>query len=183
MIFGFEDPPKAISDIVEAVFGAVHVDGGFSAGQRGVLHLMAPIFKVLLKARNEGKEISLKHPKKVMQELGGDLFELSSSRESDFFAIHANRSTDILCDKKWNKAHPDGGNFVATVELLGSTMLAVSDPSATVGRNRACYLITNTLQTKPELLAQLHAVRTKVERGVYLAAHSTEASEKNDETD
>jgi hypothetical protein len=77
------DPPKAISDIVEAVLGAVHVDGGFCDGQAAALRLMSPIFNVLLEARKEKKKISLKHPKKVMQELG-EILELYSSSESDF---------------------------------------------------------------------------------------------------
>jgi hypothetical protein len=142
------DPPKAISDVVEAVLGAVHFDGGFCDGQAAALQLMSPILNVLLKARKEKKEISLKHPKKVMQELGGELLELYSSSESDF--AMSERKTDVLFGGKWGNAHTDGSNFIATAEILGSIMAAVSDPSAIVGRNKACALIVSTLQMNPK---------------------------------
>jgi hypothetical protein len=164
------DPPKAISDIVESVLGAVHTDGGFADGQAAVVHLMTPVLNVLLKARSENRDISLKHPKKMMQEMGGEILELSSSTESEFAV--SSPGTDVLFGYKWDNVTTEGNKFIATVELLGSAILALADPSATVGRNKACALIVSTLQTYPDLRARVQLCRANVESDLSHAALS-----------
>jgi hypothetical protein len=62
-------------------------------------------------------------------------------------------------------------------------MAAGSDPSASVGRNKACALIVNTLQMNPELRAELQSCRSKFESGLSLAAHSTKSLEENEKGD
>jgi hypothetical protein len=153
---------------VEAVIGAVHVDGGHVEGQKAVLRLLAPILKVLLQARAEKNEMYVKHPKKIMQEMGGELLELSSASEADFAASKA--EVPVWFGTKWGTAERDGTSYIASIEVLGSTILAVSDPSVVVARNRACALITATLERDQSLLNRLQACRVKVESNISLAA-------------
>ena len=181
--YGFVDPPKAISDIVEAILGAVHVDGGFEQGRRAAIHLLSPILNVLLKSREDKRDISLRHPKKMLQELGGELLELHCCLESEFYKRNA--KTFVLLNGRWGHAHRDGSNFVATVEFLGNVIVAVSDSSSVVGKNRACALVVRALQENPKLRESLHMCRAKVESGFSRAAAAKAGSsddQENDET-
>jgi hypothetical protein len=176
----YKDPPKAIADTVEAVIGAVHVDGGHAEGQKAVLQLLAPILDVLFQARTEKKEIYVKHPKKIMQEMGGELLELSSASEADFAASKG--EVPVWFGSKWGTADRDGTSYIASIEVLGSTILAVSDPSVVVARNRACALITATLERDHTLLNRLQACRVKVESNISLAAKGpAQGSDEDDE--
>jgi dsRNA-specific ribonuclease len=174
----FIDPPKAISDTVEAVFGAVHVDGGFVHGQAAVLQLLSPILQVLLKAQRENRKISLMHPKKVMQEMGGEMLELNASTESDFAG---ESSTDVLFGSNWGHAKSESSNYISTVEVMGSTVVAVSDPSLSVARNKACALVVGALQSNSALTAKLQSYRTKVESSFSRSANCLKSSNVYDD--
>lgn len=158
------DPPKAISDVVESILGAVHVDGGFFAGQAAALKLMSPVLQILVASRDNHEEIHLKHPKKILQEMAGEVLELGTAFEPDF--SKSNATVEVLFrDNKWGKAHAEGNNYVGTIEMLGSVVAAVSEPSPTVGRNKVCALVVNTLQEDAELNSKFQSCRTKVESG------------------
>jgi hypothetical protein len=160
--------------------GAVHVDGGHAEGQKAVLQILAPILDILFQARIEKKEIYVKHPKKIMQEMGGELLELSSASEADFAASKAD--VPVWFGTKWGTADREGTSYIASIGVLGSTILAVSDPSVVVARNRACALITATLERNRKLLNRLHACRVKVESNISLAAKGpVQGSDEGDE--
>jgi hypothetical protein len=157
---------------VEAVLGAVHVDGGFLEGQKAVVHLLSPILRVLLKSRDEKTDLYVKHPKKIMQEMGGELLELYSATEADFAV--SKQGTPVWFGKSWGRADREGSSYIASIEFLGSTILALSDPSALVARNRACALMVTALEKNPGILKRLQATRVKVESGVSIAMKAKE---------
>ena len=183
------DPPKSISDIVEAVFGAVHVDGGFEEGQKAVIQLISPILRVFLKAHKENKHFYvLKHPKKSLQELGGELLELYSFNEADFCV--SKPATPVWFGAKPGKADPEGSNYIALVECIGSAVLAIADSSSLVARNRACSLLVASLEKNPDLMNRLSSARVKLESQISRAvepkkrtskARSAESSDDSDE--
>ena len=72
------DPPKILSDVVESVLGAVHMDGGFDEGQTAVLSLMAPILKAMKETQCAKL---LTHPKTSLNELGGLFLRINVTRE------------------------------------------------------------------------------------------------------
>ena len=75
------DPPKILSDVVESVLGAVHMDGGFDEGQTAVLSLMAPILKAMKETQCAKL---LTHPKTSLNELGGLFLRINVTREDSF---------------------------------------------------------------------------------------------------
>ena len=81
------DPPKTLSDIVESVFGAAHVDGGFIGGQDAVRNAMKPILSALtasLSYENENdmkdKAHSMMHPKQFVHEMAGGTYIFDTYR-------------------------------------------------------------------------------------------------------
>jgi hypothetical protein len=142
---------------VEAVLGAVHVDGGFSEGQKAARHILRPVIGFL--ASNQA--IGIKHPKKSLQEIGGELLELSVSREADFAV--SKDGVEIWVGRQWGEADKDGSNYVASIGFMGLTLLAVLDASALVARNRACAFMVTILEQNPELLGRFRAVRFQIE--------------------
>jgi dsRNA-specific ribonuclease len=158
------DPPKSISDMAEAIIGSVHVDGGFVEGQTACLQFMSPVLNVLLKARKKNKDICFKHPRKIMQEMGGELLELNVNRESDL--VISEGGTEIsFPGGKWGQASRDGSSHVASVSILGSIVAGVSNPSATVAKNKVCALTVCTLEANPGLRDRLQTCRSRIKSG------------------
>ena len=172
------DPPKSISDIVESVIGAVYMDGGYSAGQDAVRKLMSPLVSILLEAKEgQREEVDLKHPKKVLHELGGEILELGNYLESDF--VDSVGNVDVCNGGRWGGADPEGNFAVGTVEICGSVIMAVKDPSPIVARNKACALVVNELQNNEELKLRLLSCRTNIERALFTGGHQ-KVIEKSD---
>jgi dsRNA-specific ribonuclease len=160
------DPPKSISDMAEAVIGAIHVDGGFAAGQRACLRFMSPMLDVLLKAQRANKEIRLKHPRKAMQEMAGELLEVNLER-GPYFASTSPDIDVLVQGGKWGRTSKDGNSFVGSVGILGSILTGVSDTSEKVARNKVCALAVCTIETNPELCDRLKTCLRRLE-----SAHS-----------
>ena len=158
---------------MEAVLGAVHVDGGFFEGRKATLQVLDPILSFLQKARRDQREVSVKHPKKVLQEMGGELFELSSAAESDFAL--SRDSARVWFGRHMGEADREGCNYIASIELLGSCVLALADVSPVVARNRACAMMVAFLEKNQEVLARFKQCRYNVE--------STMLKSSNDEVD
>jgi hypothetical protein len=142
---------------VEAVLGAVHVDGGVSEGLKAAHHILRPVLGFLV----SNTAIGIKHPKKSLQEMGGELLELSVSREADFAV--SKDGVAIWVGRQWREADKEGSNYVASIGFMGSTLLAVLDVSALVARNRVCALMVTILEQNPELLSRFRAARFQIE--------------------
>ena len=139
----------------------MHVDGGFFEGQKAVLQILHPVLGFLKKSDAEDRALSFKHPKKSMQEMGGELIELAAATESDF----ALSKDDALVwnGTQWGGADKEGSNYVSFVEFMGTSLLAISDSAALVARNRTCALIVAFLENHPDLLARLRTCRFNIE--------------------
>jgi len=77
------DPPESIFDMIEAMFGAVHVVGGHIPGQNAVSYVMKPILDALVSAlassnidEMKNKAKNMMHPKQFVHELAGDIIHV-----------------------------------------------------------------------------------------------------------
>eukprot|EP00980_Cylindrotheca_fusiformis_P003138 scaffold721_cov131-Cylindrotheca_fusiformis.AAC.28 len=156
------DPPKSMSDIAESLLGAVHMDGGFAAGQSACLRFMSPLLNVLLEAQSLKKEIRLKHPRKAITEIAGDLFEIHVESEP-YFALAAPKVDVLFQGGNWGPAKKESDSFVASVTILGSILLAVADPSARVAKNKVCAIVVTAVETNPRLLDRLQTCFRRIE--------------------
>jgi dsRNA-specific ribonuclease len=172
------EPPKSIADIVESLFGAIYTDGGISQGLRAASNMLAPVCNALLKRKQENKKICLTHPKKALQALMGEVLELETAWENEF-AVEQTR-TQVLDGTAWRLADPFSSNAVGYVHFMESILVAVSDPSATVARNKACALIVQALQTNPTILEHLQELRHRVESVLASKARSANEGEGYD---
>jgi dsRNA-specific ribonuclease len=166
------EPPKSIADVVESLFGAIYTDGGISHGLRAVGNLLAPMCNALLKRKKEKKEICLTHPKKALQAIMGEVLELETAWENEY-AVEQTTRAQVLDGTAWRFVDPFSSNAVGYVHLMGSVLVAVSDQSATVARNKACALVVHALQTNPTILEHLQELRHRVESVLASKARAT----------
>jgi hypothetical protein len=180
--------------MVEAILGAIHVSSGFESGQAGTKHLMSSVFSVFKQASSEGTSglttflKTMKHPKKSLQEMTGQLLNVIVCSENDFATSYNDDDDDdklddisimkssipqILHKDEWrNPAHGRGSDSsqVAFVSILGHPLVAVADESVNVARNRASSLVREAIERNPELENRIAKCRSKVESGLTLAA-------------
>lgn len=157
------DPPKSASDVVESLLGAVHVDGGFAAGQAAAKRALAPLFAIVDKGRNDFGALLkiLKHPKRALQECAGELVDLTSLNEFAFTST-SSTSTPVLCNNRWDCPTNDGINHVSAVTMLDSLLVGVADESHAISRNRACAIMVEALESNPELKQRIAACQSKI---------------------
>jgi dsRNA-specific ribonuclease len=163
------DPSKILSDVVESVFGAVHVDGGFAEGQTAVLTLMAPILAAVQEINGNAKMLS--HPKTALNELGGKFLGVNVAREDAFVRSRVG-SSSLWQGNRWRKAQLEGVEAVGTVCSMGVDLLSVSEPTMKAARNRACALVVAVLEANPSLSERLREVSRIVQGG-----HPTEVDD------
>mmetsp|Transcript_20591 Transcript_20591/g.46723 ORF Transcript_20591/g.46723 Transcript_20591/m.46723 type:complete len:353 (+) Transcript_20591:2-1060(+) len=195
------DPPKPIADMVEAMLGAIHVGCGFKPGQAATKKLMSSVFSKLTLASSAGvgKLDALlkimKHPKKSLQEMTGQLLQVMVCSEHDFASSFDDNEDDELREnvartKNTNPAIPqilqkgqwrtpvcsNGGGSqscnISFVSILGRPLVAVADDSITVARNRASSLVREAIENRPDLKNRMASCRSKVENGLTFAARS-----------
>lgn len=173
------EPPKPISDVVEAVLGAIHVDSDFAAGQAATMHLMSPVFNLLTNGTHETKESVLqwvmRHPKQALNQMAGDLIEISSCTLHQYQSIFPN--TPVLFKDRWITTHGATSNndelcHVSFSTMLGSLVVAVADESLAVARNKVSSLTTQMIQGRNGLIGRLAKCRSKIERGLSQVALS-----------
>lgn len=77
--------------MIEAIFGAVLVDGGFIAVQNAVSHVMKPILNALMSAlasnnvdEMKNKAQNMMHPKQFVHELAGGIIHVKVWKEEAF---------------------------------------------------------------------------------------------------
>ncbi len=184
------DPPKPIADMVEAILGAIHVSGGFESGQQATGFLMSTIFSLFEQASTQGSSAlnsllrTMKHPKKSLQEMAGQLLDVMICSEQDFVSSYHNadesddnfitKMPQILHRGEWRNAARGIGrgsdtSQVAFVSILGRPLLVVADESITVAKNRASSLVREAIERNPELQRRLAECRSKVEYGLTFA--------------
>jgi hypothetical protein len=179
---GFKDPPKPISDVVESILGAVHVDGGFAAGQKATLHLMNSVFQVIEKAAKESGvgvlDKVMKHPKKLLQEISGELLEIVSCSEPKFATLYPEGR--VLYRDTWRRPTNDVSCYVSFVKILGTLVVAVADESLVVSKNNVSALIAHALKANPDLIERFKICRSTVESGVHRAGTREDGKKENE---
>jgi Ribonuclease III domain len=155
LFFSLLDPPKVIADIVESLIGAIYVDGGLEAGMEAARTLLKPVLDVLL---TDGEYIDLVHPKKKLQELVGELLVVETTWEDTF-----HQKILLLDGSSLRPADPYGTQGIGYVSFMDTILVAVSDSSRAVARNKACAIIVQVLTSDLNLLQRLQNLRYMVE--------------------
>jgi dsRNA-specific ribonuclease len=179
------DPPKVISDVVESLIGAVYLDAGFACGRAAVTKLLDPVFQYLSRPRDAFDDLPLKHPKKVMQEIGGNLLAIISYNESELAAMKKEQREKTLVwhGSGWRKLDPKSQNYVAGIQFVGNDLILVSDISPVVARSRACAFVVCMLEQAPDLLERLKTVNSFVERSNMMLSRNDDADDEDDDID
>ena len=153
------DPPKTLPDIIEAIFGAAHVDGGYEAGQHAVKNVMKPVLDALFRSLTSNssdlreKARQMMHPKQYVHELGGGILRVKAWREEDFAAKR--RNCPVWGNGAWSKCEGEGNNAIGLIESCGLHFIGIEEHSAHIARNRACAIAMEVFERNPELIEKL----------------------------
>jgi len=162
------DPPKVLSDVVESMLGAAHVDGGFDAGRSAVIFTLKPIIDTITCALKHGDEFNpnkyakdiFMHPKQELHEMGGGILCLKTWREEDFAGCQV--ECPLWCDSKWGEASEQGAGTVAVVQSLGINLVSALEQNTHVAKNRACALAVFAFHKFPDLMEKLKEVKKSI---------------------
>lgn len=182
------DPPKALPDVVEALFGAVHVDAGFSAGQVAIAYAMNPILEALSSAfanmtHDElcRKARSLMHPKQFIHEFKGGMVQVKMFNEDSF----ARKKSHV---KVWNdgilgNAVFSRNNYVGLIHSYGIDLFGVSEFSSHLASNRACVIAAEVLTNNSDLVESLQklSLMSKPSKNTKEEENRTETNSSGDE--
>ena len=138
--------------------------------------VLGPILSVISQSTDFSQ---VQHPKKLLQELSGEFLGVSASSEAEF--AMSNPTTQAWFGHNWGTANRDGSSYLGCIHLLGSTVLALAEPSSTVSRNRVCALAVAALAKDVNLRNMLDQCRAQAERGMSKSDSSAEEGEKSDE--
>jgi ERCC4-related helicase/dsRNA-specific ribonuclease len=156
------DPPKILADVLEAVVGAAHEDGGYEVGQKAARSLMRPIFDAVELLNDPSK---LRHPITWLNEMGGGIFQVGIQREDMFVTAHG-KDAAIWQNNQWRKGNIDGTDPVASVHSMDMRLLSVGERSLKNARNRACALIVAVLKQDPFLIDRLKKLNSAMQRRI-----------------
>ena len=158
------DPPKVLADVVEALIGASHVDGGFAVGQESTKQVIMPVLKALQSnTYTDGKIIksnegAMMHPKQVLYEMG-NFFKIRVMTERSF----SNRVLiPVWRQMAWRDALTNGDSFVCCISCHGIPIAALSEPSYRAARNRACSVISEIFRRFPDLLEKTRRISAQM---------------------
>ncbi|KAG7344127.1 RNA helicase ERCC4-like protein [Nitzschia inconspicua] len=158
------DPPKTVSDLVESLMGAIHIDGGYEAGQAAAKKILAPIFEIVISTAMESKSTlvnTLMHPKRALQEVTGELLDLTSTNEVAC-ASNASDSIRVLYHERWDHPNHHGASNISTLTFLNNPIIGVADESLSISRNRACLLIVQALNEHPKLKERVAQCQSRI---------------------
>ena len=155
------DPPKMLPDVVEALIGAAHIDGGYEAGQIAVTTMMGPILEAIRSL--EGDASKLSHPISKLNHIGGHLLQVDVQREDAFLRNHG-RDAHVWQGIRWREASIDGTESTGTVNSLGHNIISVADSSWKSARNRACALAVAVLEKHPKMVQRWKEVTMIIDR-------------------
>mmetsp|Transcript_16190 Transcript_16190/g.18635 ORF Transcript_16190/g.18635 Transcript_16190/m.18635 type:complete len:772 (+) Transcript_16190:1404-3719(+) len=160
------DPPKVLADVVEALMGAVHVDGGFEAGQATALHILKPMIQAVEKEFNtqtgvtQMQMLSMMQPKQVMFEFTNRLLQVRLHKEFSF-AQHFSK-IPVWRGDHWSKPDMDSNGYVGHIVCSSISLVAVAESSYNVAQNRACALVVAVLCKLPELFEKLKTIVSRL---------------------
>jgi hypothetical protein len=158
------DPPKAMADIVESLFGAAHADGGFEVGQHAVYHSLRTILNAVEDATSADLEKYCRHPKRnVLSELGC-LVSLENVIEENLAATLPNLL--FWAGDHWGTPDPSGSKLVSILKCFGEPILAVADSVSTSAVNRVCAFVLSFLFENKSYLARFQNLKANVQRSL-----------------
>ena len=148
---------------MEALLGAVHIDGGRIAGQKAVLYIMKSLLDAVSAQLNfeetekvEAKVKDFMHPKQVIHELAGRHLQLRSWREASF-AIQF-PSCPVWRGMQWGLPTSQSNDFIGQIVCCGMNVIALSDASSHTAKNRVCAFAVNFFKRKPLLLEKIRKI-------------------------
>lgn len=152
------DPPKSLPDIIEAIFGAAHVDSGFEAGQHAVSTVMKPVLEALyntLTTSSDSSEIrdkarQMMHPKQYVHELAGGILRVKAWREEDF-AIKK-RNCPVWRNGNWVRCTGEGNSYIGLIESCGLDFIGIEETTSHIARNRACAIAMEIFETNTDMI-------------------------------
>jgi hypothetical protein len=171
-----------LPDIVEAVFGAAHIDAGFEGGQHAVRTVLQPILDVLLVAlsnmnsddkRTKAREMM--HPKQYVHELAGGVLTVKAWQE-EYFGIQR-RHCPVWRNGGWITCEGVGNNFVGLIESFGIDIIGIEEKSSHVARNRACAIAMEVFEANPDLVVKLKSFPQLLRRKVDDTEHPVQEEE------
>lgn len=151
------DPPKVLPDVVEALLGAAHEDGGLVQGQKAVLFVMRSILSAVKKqidcedpADIKAKVRELMHPKQVIHELAGRYLQLRSWRESAFATQFP--TCPVWRGMQWGLPNTQSNDCIGQVVCCGMNVIALSESTVHIAKNRVCAFAVSFFRRCPKLL-------------------------------
>lgn len=160
------DPPKPVSDLVESVVGAVHMDGGFAAGQAAATRMFASVFATFSRALKDNKldplVAQLTHPKRALQEITGKLLDLVVCNDA-FNSTDARSATPVLYKDRWSRVKKgNASQVVSAIKILDTVLIAATDESSTVSKALSSSLVVKAFLDNSELLQRIAACQSKI---------------------
>lgn len=171
-----------IPDVVEALLGASHCDGGFEVGQRCALFILRSVLSVVKKQLCDNDPNLLKsqtremmHPKQVIHEMAGRHLQVRTCRE-DVFAIQ-NKNCPVWRGNSWGFPNQQSSSSIGQVICSGMSVLAVAESTSVVAKNRACSLAVAFFTNNPVLLENVLHISSRVKKDDYYQMKDSEEDE------
>jgi endoribonuclease Dicer len=149
-------PPKVLADVCESILGAVHLDGGFDAGQKAALTVLRPFLDLVEKQKLLGLPSFPRPPKHELEELGGRLIQVMGTEAKTGKNVSDTSLTAVvLCNG---------------VRVAADTDSAINVTKA-VAMNRACRLVVDALRLDRDLLERFQVIRKFLDRQASLQSN------------
>ena len=159
------DPPKALADVVEALIGVAHIDGGHIKGQSSANNVINPMAKEIMKdlaITDKQRRNSITHPKQMMLE-NCEFLKVKALSSNNFVVNYPSKK--IWYKDSWEKCSEKECLAVGEVLWFGNSLCAVADKaSMSVAKNRACALVNSTLRKYPKLRSNLIKMSEEVKK-------------------
>ena len=173
------NPPKVLADVVEALIGAVHIDGGFQTGQRCVLNVLEAMTSVLneIYQKDRGSMNMFMHPQQVCSGLTKPHSLYSCSSHLIMLFLNVRQLLMRLCSpvkikavaeegytgkefwlgltQGWCRSNTENG-YVGLVVFHGAILFAAREElSRQIAKLRASSILTNIFSMYPGIIPGL----------------------------
>lgn len=149
--------------MVEALLGAAHADGGRVKGEKAVMFVMKPILDAVSKYLEcedptmlKDKVKTLMHPKQVVHEIAGRYLQLRSWRESAFATEFPN--CPVWRGMQWGLPNTQSNDCIGQVLCCGMNVIALSEATTHIAKNRVCAFAVSFFRRSPELLENVQKI-------------------------
>jgi len=164
---------------VEALLGAAHENGGREGGQSAALFAMRFILDAIkTQLGNDEPSIlrekvrKLMHPKQVVHELAGRYLQLRSWRESEFATEYP--TCPVWRGMQWGLPNTQSNDYIGQVICYGMNVIALSDSTSHIAKNRVCAFTVAFFRRSPQLLEDVQKL------SILLAKEESTETEKNE---